>query len=142
MHSQESSRLAAPLAHRVGKDADAARIAEAIVSTWQEIDAALSPIIGQRGVAALYKRSLYLTGAAHPWLAATHGSVQPTMDLAALKSVFVQQTSADAAAAGNALLQKFHELLASLVGSSLTERLLRSVWANPSSGPPAQDTSP
>jgi hypothetical protein len=142
MGSQESSRLAAPLAHRVAKDADAARIAEAIASTWQEIDAALTPIIGQRGVAALYKRSLYLTAATHPWLGATHQSVQPTLDLAALRSVFAQQTSADAAAGGSALLQTFHELLASLVGPSLTERLLRSVWADSSSGSPAQDTSP
>ena len=39
-------------------------------------------------------------------------------------------------------LQTFHELLATLVGPSLTERLLRSVWADSSSGPPAQDTSP
>ena len=43
---------------------------------------------------------------------------------------------------GGALLQTFYELLASLVGPSLTERLLRSVWAHSSSGPPAQDTSP
>lgn len=142
MESQESRRIAAPLAHRVAKDADAAQIAEAVVSTWQEIDAALTPIIGQRGVAALHKRSLYLTGAAHPWLAGMHEGVQSTMDLATLKSVLAQQSSADAEAGGGALLQTFHELLASLVGPSLTERLLRSVWANSSSGPPAQDTLP
>jgi hypothetical protein len=141
MESQESRRIAAPLAHRVAKDADAAQIAEAVVSTWQEIDAALTPIIGQRGVAALHKRSLYLTGAAHPWLAGMHEGVQSTMDLATLKSVLAQQSSADAEAGGGALLQTFHELLASLVGPSLTERLLRSVWANSLSGPPAQDTS-
>ena len=52
----------------------------------------------------------------------------------------------DAAAAVNALLQAFHELLASLIGLSLTERLLRTVWAPslalPSSGLPAQDPTP
>jgi hypothetical protein len=141
MESQESRRIAAPLAHRVAQDADAAQIAEAAVSIWQEIDAALTPIIGQRGVAALYRRSLYITGATHPWLAGTHEGVPTAMDLAALKSALAQQNSA-AAVGGGALLQTFHELLASLVGPSLTERLLRSVWANSSSGPPAQDTLP
>jgi hypothetical protein len=141
MQNQESRRLAAPLAHRVGKDANAAQIADAIVATWQEIDAALTPIIGQRGVAALYRRSLYLTCAAHPWLAGTHEDAHTDMDLAALKSVFREQSSTHAAGGGNALFQTFYELLASLVGSSLTERLLRSVWANSSSDQHAQDNT-
>jgi hypothetical protein len=138
----ESRRIAPPLAHWVGEEASAAQIAEAMVATWQEVGTALAPIIGQRGVAALYKRSLYLTGTAHPWLAGLHDSVQSPIDLAALKSVLAQQTSADAAVGGNALLQSFYQLLASLVGPSLTERLLRSVWADSFSGPPAQDTLP
>jgi hypothetical protein len=138
---QEGQRIAAALAHRAGRDADAAQIADAVCATWQAIDAALSPVLGSRGVAALYKRSLYLTGAAHPWLALLHDGVQHTIELSALKPVIAQQTSADAAAGGNALLQAFYQLLASLVGPSLTERLLRSVWADSSSGAPAQDTS-
>jgi hypothetical protein len=142
MESQESRRIAVPLAHRVGIDADAATIADAIVATWQEVDAALAPIIGPQGVAALYRRSLHLTSSIHPWLAGTHEGVHTVMDLAALKPLLAQQSSADAAAGGSALLQTFYELLASLVGPSLTERLLRSVWAHSSSGPPAQDTSP
>lgn len=70
-----------------------------------------------------------------------HQGVQTTVDLAALKAILAQQDS-ETATAGGALLQTFYELLASLVGPSLTERLLRSVWENPLSGPPAQDTSP
>jgi len=141
MESLESRRIAAPLAHRVGKDANAAQIADAIVATWQEIEAALTPIIGQRAVVALYRRSLHLTGSIHPWMAGTHEGVQTDMDLAALKSVFRQQSSANAAGGGSALFQTFYELLASLVGPSLTERLLRSVWATSSSGPSAQDNT-
>jgi hypothetical protein len=141
MPSQESTRVAAPLAHRVGTDANAAQIADAVVAVWQEIDAALAPIVGQRGVAALYRRSLYLTRAAHPWLAGMHEGVETDMALAALKSVFRQQSSANAASGGSALFQTSHELLASLIGPSLTERLLRSVWANASSSPPAQDNT-
>ena len=142
MESQEGRRTAAPLAQRVAKDANAEQIASALVATWQEIDAALAPILGRHGVAALYKRSIHLTGATHPWLANTHKGLQTTIDFVALKSEFAQQSSADAASAGSALLHTFYDLLTSLVGLSLTERLLRSVWANTSRGPPAQDTSP
>ena len=113
-----------------------------MVSIWRSIDTVLSPIVGQRGVAMLYKRSLYLVSSAHPWLAELHEGSQPTMDLAALASVFAQQNSQQACAAGGAFLQTFHELLSSLIGPSLSERLLRPVWPSFSSGPPAQDTSP
>jgi hypothetical protein len=140
MENQESNRMAATLANRAGKGADVGQIADAIVATWQKIDVAVSPIIGQRGVAALYKRSLYLTGQAHPWLAGMHENVQADMDLEALKSALVQQGSTNAAAAGGALLQTFHKLLTTLVGSSLTERLLRSVWTNHFDAPSAQDS--
>lgn len=142
MEDQASDRIAVSLALRAGSGADAAQIAEAIVRAWQEIDAALSPIIGQHGVAMLYKRSLYLIGPAHPWLAGTHEGVKTAVDLSALKSVFAQQSSTSAAAAGGAFLQTFYDLLSSLVGPSLTERLLHPVWAQLSSGPPAQDISP
>ncbi|GAB3346700.1 hypothetical protein [Lysobacter tyrosinilyticus] len=142
MESPESHRIATTLAGRVENGANAAQIADAIVSAWQEIEAVLSPIVGQRGVAMLFKRSLYLIGPDHPWLAGMHEGVPTAVDLAALKSVFAQQNSTDAAAAGSAFLLTFHDLLASLVGPALTEQLLRPVWAHFSSGPTAQDTSP
>src|SRR5688572_7991193 len=125
---RENSQIAATLVHRAAAGADAAQIADAIISAWQEIDAALSPILGHQGIAALYKRSLYLTASAYPWLASTFQGAHAAMDLPELKSVFELQDSGNAAAGGGALLQTFHELLASLVGPALTERLLRSVW--------------
>ena len=48
--------------------AEVVSIADAIVSTWREIALALGPIIGRGGVAALYRRSLYLAVREHPWL--------------------------------------------------------------------------
>ena len=129
------------LAHQVDQGADAAQIAATVVSTWREIEAALYPIVGRRGVASLYKRSLHLTSPAHPWLAVLQDDIQAAMDLAALQSVLTRQGTADAAVGGGDLLQTFYELLASLVGPSLTDRLLHSIWADPTSGPHAQDTS-
>ena len=137
------SRLAtAAVARRVGNSASAAQITDAIVSIWQEVDMALRPIIGQRGVAALYKRSLYLTASTHPWVGGVHETSQAAIDPGPLKSALAQQSSDDARAGGGALLMNFHELLSTLVGPSLTERLLRDVWTNTSNGAPAQSLQP
>ena len=139
---QEDGRVGAEVDDRIREAADAAQIAEAIAAVLQEIDAALTPIIGQRGVATVYTRSLHLTVALHPWLPTGQEGVQAAMDPTALKSVLAQQSGAEAAAGGRAVLQTFHDILASLIGPSLTEKLLRSVWEHSLSGPPAQDMSP
>jgi hypothetical protein len=67
--------------------------------------------------------------------------MQTALDLPALEATLATQDSVDAAAGGGDLLQAFHELLASLVGTSLTEQLLSSIWANSSRGDAAQDGS-
>ena len=140
MDSPQARRIAAVLARRPGGPANAAQVADATVAVWREVDAALNSVIGLRGVAALYRRSLFLQRCDYPWLASAVSGPDTAMDLAALKAALAQQDSAVAAAAGGATLQTFHELLISLVGPSLTERLLRSVWTTFSSGSPAQDT--
>lgn len=142
MESQPGSEIVAALARRVEHGADAAQIADAIASIWQEIDAALAPIIGQRGVAALYRRSLHLSSADHSWMAGLHEGTATAIDITALKSALAQQDSAQAAAGGGVLLHRFHDLLTTLVGTSLTGRLLRTVWANALSRTPSQDTMP
>jgi len=121
-------------------DTSAAQIADVMVATWHDIDAALVPIIGSKALAALYKRSLYLAARTHPWLAGAHEGAQAAIDLAAMKSVVARQSNAEAALGSSALLQTFNRLLSSLIGPSLTERLLRGASAGSSSGPPAQDT--
>ena len=64
------------------------------------------------------------------------------MDVGALTSELSQQTAAVAASAGGRLLQTFCELLISLIGLSLTDRLLRPVWATLLSGASAQESTP
>lgn len=135
MEKLASSRISVRLTKLAGNGGDVAEIVDDIVLTWQRIDAALSPIIGQTGVAALYKRSAYLSTQSHPWLTGTHEGVRTVVDLAALKSALAQQSNADAAAAGGAVLELFYELLAGLVGPALTEQLLHSVWTNSFSAP-------
>lgn len=141
MNQPHSSGLDAPLVHRVEQSADAAQIAAAVAEVWEDISLVLTPIIGQRGVVALYKRSLYLTAGRYPWLASMHEQVNATVDLLALKAVLMQNNPADAAAGGNSLFKAFHGLLVSLVGEPLTERLLHGVWTNTLRGAAAQETA-
>jgi hypothetical protein len=140
--SHEDHKIAAPLACRVGQAADAAQIAAAVFAIWEEIDDSLTPILGSRGVAALYQRSLHLAAAGHAWLEAADEGDPPAVGPAALKSALARQSSAVAAVGGNAFLQTLHDLLASLIGPSLTERLLRTTWENSLGSPPPQDISP
>jgi hypothetical protein len=126
--------IRAMLVRRAGESADSATIASAALSVWQDIDRALSPIIGQPGVAALYKRSLYLTLVGQPALVTAYeGALRPG-EFEGLETALTQQTPAQALAMICALLNTFHELLTHLIGGSLFERLLRTVWGKPSSG--------
>jgi len=59
-----------------------------------------------------------------------------------LSTALAEQEGPTAVAASVALLETFYDLLTNLIGRSLTDRLLRSVWESPTSGHPAQDTSP
>lgn len=131
--------LAEPLGCRLTRGGDADQVADAVATVWREIDQALYPIIGHRGVAALYSRSLKLAAARHPWLAAGHLGALAVVDPSALRAALLQQPPAQAAAGGNALLQCLRELLSGLIGPSLTDRLLRSVWAPAAGKTPAQD---
>jgi hypothetical protein len=109
---------------------EARRIADAALAIWGAIDAALSPILGQRGIAALYQRSLHLVRAEHSWLAAAHDAESMPQSMGALHRSLSRQSGPNAAAATGALLQAFHDLVTNLIGLSLAERLLRPVWGS------------
>jgi hypothetical protein len=134
--------VSAPLAHRVAPNANTTQIADAALATWGEIDAALVPIIGKRGLAALYTRSVHVTAQAHPWLGIEHDAALVAADFNELTPLLRQQDSATALAGATALFSTFHQLLSSVVGSSLTERLMRSVWTDASSSTAAEDPKP
>jgi hypothetical protein len=121
---------------------DAGGVADEIGRTWQAFEAALTPILGKRGVAALYQRSLHRARASHPWLCDPDETIPATIDLAALQAAIAGRDRESAAAGGRAFLQAFHDLLASLVGPSLTGRLLRPGWARPVRDTPAEDPAP
>ena len=120
---------------------DATGVAEATTSTLRAIDGALSPIISERGVAALYRRSLFLIRQNRPWLDSVYAVDATPGDYDALRIALSQQSDGDALHGADALLRTFHDLLVSLIGESLTGRLLGSILEQtPSSGDAVQDT--
>jgi hypothetical protein len=141
VETHDIERLRAALATRAGADPNAERIAEAFVSVCQQVDRLLCPIFGHRGAAALYKRSLYLTGKTHAWLADSGQSFEAPVEFTVVKSLLAAQDDQLASAGACTFLQTLYDLLASMVGPSLTETLLRSLWADASPGSPTQETT-
>jgi hypothetical protein len=124
------------------EETESRRIAASAIATWHDINTALVPIIGQRGVSGLYKRCLNLTREDYPWLTAVEEAFPEAGELDALQRALSQQTSSVAAAASGVLLQTFYTLLTNLIGVSLTTQLLQSVRGfSPGGRASSQDTS-
>jgi hypothetical protein len=118
--------IAAVLEHGVGSSADT--IAEATVKTWQRVGARLAPVIGAHGVDVLFYRALQQTAAIFPWLEIRGKHENSDALLPGLKLSLASQEAVVSAAAGLALRLAFIELLATLIGLPLTQRLLGPVW--------------
>ena len=119
------------LAQCAGGDSDANALAAATVATWSQISARLAPLIGARGVDTLLGRTIYLTSVYFPWLAMAMAgdSERGAAPLDGLRERLARQDVPVAAAASCEFLLTFTVLLASLIGDSLTDRLLGPVWA-------------
>ena len=120
------------LISRAGTAPDAGMVAEATLNIWRQMAAWLAPIIGIRGVEVLFSRALQLTSRAFPCLVITGDQGDSAALLASLKANLAASATNDAMEAGHALLVTFTELLSTLIGESLTRRLLSPVWAFPS----------
>lgn len=142
MTPPENRSIAAALARRAGPQANASHVADAVVALWRDIDATLAPIIGTHGLAALHGRSLDLASREFAWVKPTRdNSVLKAIDFDALQRMFSAQPMPESQAAASTMFHCFHELLASVVGVSLTERLLHAIWDNPFGGEAAQEVS-
>jgi hypothetical protein len=108
---------------------EAGAIAIAIISIWHEVASRLAPVIGGQGVDVLLRHALHVTGKHFPCMAVATNTDRTAELLADLQSRLVTSEATLAMAAGTALLVTFTELLVSLIGESLSERLLAPVWA-------------
>ncbi len=129
MESQQGGRRPAPLSTWLN-EADTSEVADAAVALWLQIDQALHPILGHRGAAALFNRSVKNTAARFPWLGQDPQGALAVVDPTVLKAALLLQTPAEATAGVDSLVQSLQDLLTSLIGSSLTDQLLRSVRAH------------
>lgn len=116
------------LTQYAGEAPDANAIAEATLNIWRQVATRLTPVIGVRGVDALFSRSLHVTSKTFLWLSMVGNNGNSNTRLASLKLRLASQETATAAQASDALLVTFIELLATLIGESLTDRLLVPVW--------------
>ena len=115
-------------AGRAASGATAPAVAAASAAgLWEALTAALAPIIGARGVDALYRRSLYLSRSAHPCLEKAFEGTPLPGDFSGLRLALATVDGGAAAAAHAALIRTFRELLTTLIGASLVERLLAGV---------------
>ena len=132
MENKLSHQLVETLTVRFGTQVSSEHFAHVIFATCLEISEALDPILGQKGVAALFQRSLNNTSKIHPWMAAVEEDMHEPVNFENLNAVLSQQSPKSAAVGGTDFLMSFCQLLSNLIGISLTEQLLQPIWkSNP-----------
>ena len=131
------------LALRAGGASSASDVAEATRGTWGDMSVRLASLIGVRGVDVLCGRALHLTGADFPWLGISAERGDSAAALAGFSARIETCEPALALEASSALLGKFTDLLATLIGDSLTERVLAPVIASaPAQKAPERESAP
>jgi hypothetical protein len=128
------------MTHSRRGDSGAAALAQSHAATWRQVDAQLAPIIGGRAVHVLLERSLQQIASSFTWLtipSASHADMDALLD--DLKAQLAGQSVPSATEACFALRLAFNELLGTLIGNSLTERLVGGVR---DSSPPPSRTEP
>ena len=116
------------LRQRAGDSPDAPAIAKATAETWLLMSAQLTPVIGGNGVDAILKRSVHLTSVVFPWLSVPDAQLDVDSLPVRISVLLAGREPVAAAQASSSLLITFTELLATLIGNSLTRRLLDPVW--------------
>jgi hypothetical protein len=117
------------LTQRAGSGADATGVATAVRSAYDDLAAALVPLISHAGVDALVARAFHLAQREYPLDQA--GEEQPAEPFAqVLRWVERQDDPTLAADAAATMLATFAGMLAALIGEPLTTRYLRKAWAD------------
>jgi hypothetical protein len=129
------------LAQRAGNLSDASRIAKATSDTWNLMAVQLVPVVGALGVEALFKRSLHLASSTFPWMKPSDEETGSASLPARVMILLAGREPDTAVQASYSLLETFTELLATLIGHSLTKRLLAPAWISPSRAA-EQETTP
>ena len=114
-------------------------VVEVTIFLWERLAVELISIIGEEGFQSLYTRSARLNSVAFPWLLLDHesqaysqaSSQSSTSRFAGLQMSLENRKLTDPAQTNEAckkLLMTFVDILALLIGESLTVSILRSAW--------------
>jgi len=108
--------------------ADSATVAESTVRALTLLLAELRPLIGMLALRALYRRSVHLSNSSFE---RPRRDLESTDELlATLHLELVSRDPAEARNAATALVLALVNLLVSLIGEPLTNRLLQKAWGN------------
>lgn len=110
-----------------------------LLQPWRRLAQQLCPLIGDSGFCALLGRAIHMAGPEHAWLAPQQSCSLPEQLFALLEERMVGVDAARAAAASDTLLRTFTQLLASLIGEALTQRVLSSAMTTADSQARAQE---
>lgn len=100
-----------------------------LLQPWRRIAQQLCPLIGESGFCALFGRAIHMVGPDHAWLSPQQACRSPDQLFGLLEERMALVDIARATAANEILLRTFTQLLETLIGKALTERLLASATA-------------
>ncbi len=103
-------------------------VATFITGKFHQISNQLEPMIGKYGIEVLFNRSLYLATKEHHKLVMTDKYFGKEELITYLTTYLAECEPNEAIKVSFNILVNFTELLTSLIGISLTQRLLVSVW--------------
>ena len=133
--------IARILTPKTSVEADARAIADRVLWSWERMAFHLTPLIGEGGFQSLYLRAIHMALPECPRITllkhckSTDDLFQKLReDLNFLDAVTTELCS-------SVLLNKFIELVSSMIGDSLTGQILHSAWDDPSSQGSTQESA-
>ncbi|MET3108560.1 hypothetical protein AAKU67_003228 [Oxalobacteraceae bacterium GrIS 2.11] len=99
---------------------------------WQRLSVELVPIIGDGGFDSLYVRSLNVCSQKYAWILVKGIMQSKHASFLEFIAMLKDRDAAEATEAIASLLIIFTDILATLIGISLTTRILRSAWGDDS----------
>ena len=104
------------------------------IDLWQRLASELISIIGEGGFESLFSRSVQLTSATYPWMAPVHARARTESQFPDLKASLSGREFTEASEASISLLVTFCDVLAVLIGDTLTNTILSSAWGDDALG--------
>jgi hypothetical protein len=105
------------------------KVADAAIILWAQLATQIISIVGEDGFNALYVRSIFLRQSTFPGLPAIPLSPRTNHRFAELKISFEGQSPVQVREANSLLLITLTDILASLIGEQLINRILSLAWS-------------